>query len=58
MDSVATLSPFTHETRRLSCDHDDAIDATRHRDRRDHVKSKFIFCSESLTGVLHIFNDQ
>ena len=31
-DAVATLSPFTHETRGRSCDHDDAIDAKWHRE--------------------------
>ena len=31
-DAVATLSPCTHETRRRSCDHDDAIDAKWHRE--------------------------
>ena len=30
-DAVATLSPCTREARRLSCDHEDAIDAKMHR---------------------------
>ena len=31
-DAVATLPPYIHETRRLSGDHEDAIDAKWHRD--------------------------
>ena len=31
-DAVATWPPYIHETRGLSCDHEDAIDATWHRD--------------------------
>ena len=45
--TIAKPSPCTHEARRLSCDHEDAIDATWHRDRRDHVTFKFIFHAES-----------
>ena len=30
-DTIATLSPFTHETRGRSCDHEDAIAATTSR---------------------------
>ena len=32
MDAVATLPLYIHETRGRSCDHEDAIDATRHRE--------------------------
>ena len=31
-DTVAKLSPFTHETRRLSWDCGDGVEAVRHRD--------------------------
>ena len=31
-DAVATLPLYIHKTRGLSCDHEDAIDATWHRD--------------------------
>ena len=30
--TVATLPLYIHKTRGLSCDHEDAIDATWHRD--------------------------
>ena len=36
-----------HETRSLSCDRDDAIDANEVRHRRDGVRFKFIFHAES-----------
>ena len=53
-DGVAKLSPFTHETRRLSCDHEDGVDAVRHR--VDAVAAtasvKLIFHAESLTADL------
>ena len=31
-DTVATLSPFTHEARGLSCGHAEGIEAVRHRE--------------------------
>ena len=49
-DAVATSPLCIHETRRLSCDHDDAIEAPHRRHRRDHVKLKLIFHAESAPG--------
>ena len=46
-DIVAKPSPDTHATRRRSDDHQDAIDANWHRDRRDHVTLKFNEDAES-----------
>ena len=34
-DTVAKLSPFTHETRRLSCDHEEGLEASHRRHRRE-----------------------
>ena len=46
-DGVATRPRLPHETRRLSCGRIDVVNATRHRDRRDHVKLKLILHAES-----------
>ena len=34
-DGVAKLSPFTHETCRLSDDHEEGVEAVRHRNDAD-----------------------
>ena len=39
--TIAKRSPFTREARRLSCDHDDAIEAVRHRADAIFPKLKF-----------------
>ena len=55
-DAVAKVSPFMHEPRRLSCDHEDGVEATRHR--VDAIAAtKYIFCSESSpASCISVFN--